>query len=98
MFRSVFPASLLSVLVFVAVVAIDIGNASGEVAAEHFWLAGRYDGNRVIVYFDAVRFGADHPPREGTIAPPVAQGFFDPVPTSSEFVASVLKRVAGAEY
>jgi hypothetical protein len=29
----------------------------GQNAPERFWLAGRYDGNRVVVYFDAVKFG-----------------------------------------
>jgi hypothetical protein len=24
-----------------------------QAAPERFWLAGRYDGNRIIVYFDA---------------------------------------------
>ena len=29
----------------------------GQTAPERFWLAGRYDGNQIIVYFDAVKFG-----------------------------------------
>ena len=28
----------------------------GQKGPERFWLAGRYDGNRVVVYFDAVQF------------------------------------------
>jgi hypothetical protein len=28
----------------------------GQNGPERFWLAGRYDGNRVVVYFDAVKF------------------------------------------
>jgi len=97
MFRSLFPASQLPVLLFVASIAINASDVSGQVAPGHFWLAGRYDGNRVIVYFDAVQFGANHPPNEGAIPPPVAPGFFNPVSLSSKFVARVLQRVTGAE-
>ena len=33
------------------------GKIFGEESPERFWLAGRYDGNRVVVYFDTVQFG-----------------------------------------
>ena len=56
-----------------------IAQVQPEQAPERFWIAGRYDGNRIIVYFDAVKF-------EGTLASiaeklpaPVARGFFHPV-------------------
>jgi hypothetical protein len=33
----------------------------GQTAPERFWLAGRYDGNRIIVYFEAVKFEEPFP-------------------------------------
>jgi hypothetical protein len=42
------------------------------------WLAGRYDGSRVIVYFNAVHFGANPPADLRKLSPPVAGAFFDP--------------------
>src|SRR5882762_7602980 len=44
--------------------------------AEQFWLAGRYDGNRVIVYFDAVQFHGTVPHTARRIADPAVGGFF----------------------
>jgi len=35
--------------------------ARAQAKPERFWLAGRYDGNRVIVYFDAVKFNGALP-------------------------------------
>jgi hypothetical protein len=45
---------------------------------EKFWLAGRYDGNRLIVYFNAVKFRGTLPLNTHDLAPPVAERFFDP--------------------
>lgn len=39
--------------------------------SERFWLAGRYDGYRIIVYFDVVKFN-------GTV-PSIAEKLTDPV-------------------
>jgi hypothetical protein len=49
-----------------------------QTASERFWIAGRYDGNRVIVYFDAVKFGDTFPTEAAKITNPVAEGFFIP--------------------
>ena len=57
---------------------------------ERFWIAGRYDGNSVIVYFDAVKFGVPTgktPPGAKKIAPPVADLFFNPVALSETDIA-----------
>ena len=43
---------------------------------EHFWLAGRYGGNRVLVYFDAVQFEGTMSSNSRKLTPPVADGFF----------------------
>jgi hypothetical protein len=54
---------------------------------ERFWLAGRYNGNRVVVYFEAVKFGNTFPSDAGIIAYPVADAFFDPMELRPEYVA-----------
>jgi hypothetical protein len=63
-----------------AVVAQDqpIQSTHPQTKPERFWLAGRYDGNRVIVYFDAVKFRGMLPPNRHDLAPPIAERFFDP--------------------
>jgi len=33
-----------------------------QVQQERFWLAGRYDGNRIVVYFQSVHFDGTLPP------------------------------------
>jgi hypothetical protein len=59
---------------------------------DHFWLAGRYDGNRVIIYFDAVRFGNTLPPNTPQLVEPVTGGFFLPVSLSASYLADFLKK------
>ena len=58
---------------------------------ERFWLAGRYDGNRVIVYFDAVKFNGTVPSNAQKLAPPVAERFFDPVELPASYIAQFQK-------
>jgi len=59
--------------------------------AEQFWLAGRYDGNRVIVYFDAVQFHGTVPHTARRIADPAVGGFFMPMELPTSYVAQFLK-------
>ncbi len=70
--------------------------APAQTQPERFWLAGRYDGNRVIVYFDAVKFNGTLPPTAKVIADPVAGGFFAPVELTPNYLARFLK-APGAE-
>jgi hypothetical protein len=65
--------------------------------SEPLWFAGRYDGNRVIVYFDAVQFGDAPPGKARKITPPVAGGFLEPVELSEEYAAKLNKK-PGAEH
>jgi hypothetical protein len=68
------------------------GKSTGdETVAEPFWIAGRYDGDKVIVYFDAVKFGNTFPENAPSITPPVAGGFLEPVELPDEYVASFQK-------
>ena len=59
----------------------------GQTAPERFWLAGRYDGNRIIVYFDAVKFRQTVPKDAVKIAYPIADSFFNPVGLPPDYVA-----------
>ena len=61
---------------------------SAQAKPERFWLAGRYDGNRVIVYFDAVKFNGALPSTSRRLPEPVVFGFFSPVEPPAGFVAS----------
>ncbi|HLJ23756.1 MAG TPA: hypothetical protein VKT71_06580 [Candidatus Acidoferrales bacterium] len=60
---------------------------SGQATPERFWLAGRYDGNRVVVYFDAVKFEGTTAPVSTKIATPVAAAFFAPVELPASYIA-----------
>jgi hypothetical protein len=62
--------------------------ALAQTKPERFWLAGRYDGNRVIVYFDAVKFNGALPSASRPLPEPVVPGFFSPVEPPAGFVAS----------
>jgi len=68
-----------------------------QAAPERFWLAGRYDGNRIIVYFDAVKFGNTFPRDAVKIAYPIADSFFNPVGLSPAYVAGFQQK-PGAEH
>jgi len=59
----------------------------GQGKFERFWLAGRYDGNRVVVYFDAVKFKGTMSSSASKIAAPVADGFFNPVELPASYIA-----------
>jgi hypothetical protein len=58
---------------------------------ERFWLAGRYDGDRVIVYFDAVKFEGTLPPSAHRLAPAIAERFFDPVRLPETYIVRFQK-------
>ncbi len=62
-----------------------------QAQAERFWLAGRYDGNRVVVYFDAVKFEGTMSSNAHKIANPVAGAFFTPVELPASFIARFQK-------
>jgi hypothetical protein len=58
----------------------------GQKAPERFWLAGRYDGNRVVVYFDAVKFEGSMSCTARKIANPVAGAFYSPVQLPASYI------------
>lgn len=59
---------------------------------ERFWLAGRYDGNRVIIYFDTAQFDNKLPADQRKITDPVTPGFFDPFEISADDIAQLPKK------
>lgn len=67
--------------------------ACGQKKPERFWLAGRYDGNRVVVYFEAVKFEGTMPSNARKLAPPVADAFFEPVELPASYVARFQKKL-----
>lgn len=69
----------------------------GQTAPERFWLAGRYDGNRIIVYFNKVKFNGTLPKDAVKIAYPIADAFFSPIGLSTEYVAR-FQQGPGAEH
>lgn len=71
-------------------------SASGK-QQERFWIAGRYDGNRVIVYFDAVKFNRTKPSLAERIPDPVVAGFFMPEKLPWAYVAK-LQNAPDAEH
>jgi len=59
---------------------------------ERFWLAARYDRNRIVVYFDAVKFEGTLAPNSGKLAAPLAERFFDPVEIPPTYAARFSKK------
>jgi hypothetical protein len=67
--------------------AVHCAPAIAQKKPERFWLAGRYDGNRVLVYFDAVDFHGTMSSNARKIAPPVVDNFFEPVELAAGYIA-----------
>lgn len=65
--------------------------------AEKYWLAGRYDGNRVIIYFYSSNFSGDASSFGRAIVGPVIEAFFDPFEITTRFLDQV-KAPEGAEH
>jgi hypothetical protein len=85
-----FPKSLALCLVFLLVGIAAHGAAFAQDQPQRFWLAGRYDRNRVVVYFEAVKFNGTLP-TTGMKLTPVATLFFDAVEVPASFIASFQK-------
>jgi hypothetical protein len=79
--------SLRLLAFLIGTVCLQTTPASGQATPERFWLAGRYDGNRVVVYFDAVKFEGTALPVSSKIANPVAGAFFTPMELPASYIA-----------
>ena len=64
--------------------------APAQEQPQRFWLAGRYDRNRIIVYFEAVKFKGSLPVTGKKLVPAAAR-FFDSVEISTNYVAQFQK-------
>lgn len=65
-----------------AVLSSTLPERTPPAPAERIWIAGRYDQSRIVVYFATAHFHDTNPPSSRKIAPPKADGFFDPVSLS----------------
>ncbi|HZW81093.1 MAG TPA: hypothetical protein VFF50_11530 [Candidatus Deferrimicrobiaceae bacterium] len=91
------PLLKQSVFLTIGITAMLCAKAPAQKQPERFWLAGRYDGNRVIVYFDAVKFNGTVPATAKRMVDPAVGGFFGPVELPSDYIAQFLK-LPGAEH
>jgi len=87
------PVPLLKQLALLAIGMYSLlcHTAPAQTQPERFWLAGRYDGNRIIVYFDGVKFNGTMPTSEHKLAPVIAERFYDPVELPASYVAQFQK-------
>jgi hypothetical protein len=67
------------------------------ISGERFWLAGRYDRTRVVVYFEAVKFKDTFPSNAQSMTAPVARAFFRPKVLPGSSVAG-FQAEPGAEH
>jgi hypothetical protein len=88
-YRKLIVARLAVLLL--ALLALHTTPTFGQNGPERFWLAGRYDGNRVVVYFDAVKFEGTMSSNAREIADPVAGAFFNPVELPASYIARFQK-------
>jgi len=68
-----------------------VGFVFAQTPHDPFWIGGRYDGNRVIIYFDAVRFNNTVPANAPRIVDPVVSGFFLPVELPTDYIATFFR-------
>jgi len=73
-------------------------NAGGQAPPERFWVAGRYDANRIIVYFDAVKFNGTVPANAQKLPYPVVNGFFEQVELPSSYIAQFQNRPSAERF
>ena len=90
------PATALIALIFGLLMTTAVP-LSAQATPERFWLAGCYDGNHIIVYFQAVKFKGTVPAVRRRINPPVSDGFFIPEELPADYVAAFQKST-GAEH
>lgn len=81
-----------TIVLIIVLVSLSNTLCTAQIKPEKFWLAGRYDGNRVIVYFDAVQFNHSVPSEAKDIANPVVYGFFTPMELPANYIAQFLKK------
>ncbi len=85
-------------LAFFALVAMATSSvpAVAQTSKPRFWLAGRYDGDRIIVFFDAVKFKGTVPRSARPLPIPATFGFLFQSELPTSYVAQ-FTRQAGVE-
>ena len=78
------------------VIAVQLVPVTAQPPTPRFWLAGRYDGNHIIVFFDAVKFNGTVPRTARPLAIPTTVGFLFQRELSASYVAQLPKE-PGAE-
>ena len=91
--RSALPFLLLSALLPLIPA---VGQVPAPAVARRLWLAGRYDGNRIVVFFDAVKFNGTVPRAARALTEPVTLGFLSQQELSPDYTAR-LPRKPGME-
>ncbi|HTU47956.1 MAG TPA: hypothetical protein VMF91_23055 [Bryobacteraceae bacterium] len=89
--RSLWPASFA----LAAVIAGSVPSVA-QTPKPRLWLAGRYDGNRIIVFFDAVKFGGAVPRTARALPIPATFGFLFQDELPANYVAQFTRK-AGVE-
>lgn len=89
-------ASVTILAISVALMQCPSVSGQTQPEPERFWLAGRYDGNRVLIYFDAVHFKGTFPSGAKELAQPLEPGFFDIFELREDYIAQLAK-MSGAE-
>jgi hypothetical protein len=87
-----FKSFLVQLVLVLLIAAMQCSAALAQTQPDHVWLAGRYDGNRLVVYFDAVQFNGTIPSDAKKLVCPVAVGFFCPVELPASYIAQFQKR------
>jgi hypothetical protein len=82
----------LSCLLVLATVAACAAPASAQTPPRKFWLAGRYDGNRIVVFFDTVKFNGTAPATARTLPIPATPGFLWQKELAPSYVAQLPKQ------
>src|SRR5207302_6475417 len=62
------------ILILALVVTFSLA-VSAQIQPERFWLAGRYDGDRILIYFQAVKFNHTIPQNARRLPDAVVDGF-----------------------
>jgi hypothetical protein len=83
--------------IMLAVAILSSSLAQAQKPQERYWLAGRYDANRVVIFFQAVTFGGTLPPDAQELPWPVASGFCCPVKLPASYLAR-FQKAPGAEH
>jgi len=84
------PTCLL--VIAIAILSVQCQSALAQTQSERFWIAGRYDWNRVLIYFDAVQFEGKFPEKVEKIPCPIQIGFFCPVKLPASVITQFQRR------